>query len=198
MDKGEFLNFIKQCQIDAKNARKLKKNFILKMTNALYAHMMTCYPNIETNDEGTSTGLMQLSRKCAESVNETITSVGFEVEDGAPPSKLSAFMPNEKTKEDSQKELDDFLTLLKEVKMDGEATIANVKKEHWEVFEDDNKHIRFLKGVHNIAKEVIVEFYFDDILELNSNSLRMLDENTYIRSVEPYIEEVYELVPDLV
>lgn len=68
---------------------------------------------------------------------------------------------------------------------------------HWADFEEENREIRHRLGIHDKAKEIIAEFFIDDIVELNGNSLRLLDYYTYSFSIDPYIQEVYELVHEI-
>ena len=102
--------------------------------------------------------------------------------------------PKVKSKSESQKELQTFIAQIKKVEVATEKDLAYAEEIHWEGYADEIKHQQFNKGLHDKAKDMLVEFYEEDILALEGDYLRMLDSYTYQLAIFSFSETVYAIL----
>lgn len=194
MNSPEYLHFIRESQNITTDTKRFKDKFVKKLSNSLYVYIMSYYRDYKI--EPLSEDFMALSKKCAARVYDNITNVQYLEKEGVT-RKCSMLLPRKKTKQEAQKELKEVLASYKE---SGEEYFINnlplLIHLHWQDFEMDNYHINYLRAVHNIAKKVMLEFYSDEISALSSSNFKLLNAYTYMLSIEPYLNEVDELLPD--
>ena len=186
MSPEEFLAHINNSEETEKHYAKLYKAFSQKLpeglTEVVFAHM----PGMKEKRDTLYDDVYKIAGKYVGEIwewyNQTESSNYFKLKvEGISP------VPKPKTREEAEKELQS------ELKGVPDEHHEMYKKAHWEAYELDNPHEVFVYAVYNKMKEVFVEFYMDDILNLDSDYLRMFDEEIYLMCATEFVYNVYGL-----
>jgi len=179
----EFLRFLEESDKNTKYTRKIRKEFKEKLVNELCAFIKENYPGkkpVQIPEK-----LKNQAKWCAIFALESIEDAMVAQEKNKP-CYISNAKPKVTSKAESEKELQDFLRQIPEKHH------AYATRMHWEDYEEVRVHQLFLKGLHDKIKEVLVEFFQDEILELKGDYLRLLDEDTYLLALDPFIDKIYD------
>ena len=179
----EFLKLLDEFTERLKEYIETRERFVEKLTNELCAYIKEHYPRkkpVQIPDK-----LKSETKWCAIFAFESFEHV-MKYQ-----SKNKPYQPRHNfsivtSKEESEKELQEFLRQIPE--KHHEYAI----KMHWEDYEEKRVIQLFHKGLHNKIKEVLVDFFEDDILEMKSEYLRQLDEYTYLSALCPFIQEIFK------
>ena len=172
MDKYEFLDFLEQSQ------KKLSKE--------LYDFVFDYYPIYLRKQDELSEKLKEYANQYAKKALDDLGMIDYYVSKNITyKSKYPVRKPQ--TRQESLKDLQELVDLCP----DEDKEYA--EKIHWESFYETQEAELFDKGIHDKVKEILVEFYGDEILELRSDLLRMIDSYTHT-TVYQYIEDVYVLL----
>ncbi|WP_075590813.1 hypothetical protein [Labilibacter marinus] len=193
MDPEEFLNFIKKSDRELKEAMAIEKAFKKKLSEELFRFVFEYYPEFEVYRTKVSAELKDKCAYCSARMLDMLSNVISSQKDNTP-FKEGSRAPKVKTRAESEKELQAFIAQINEIKGDFEADIAYAEEIHWEDYEEEIKHQRFKKELHDKAKEILVEFYEEDVLALEADYLRMLDSYTYSLAIHVLIEAVYDMM----
>ncbi len=196
MNPEEFLDFIRKSDREIKEARKLEKALKKRLSEELFNFIFAHYTSYEPYRTSLSAQLKIQCDYCSSRVLDMLSIVISSQESGQP-FKGENRVPKVKSKSESQKELQTFIAQIKEVEAVTEEDLAYAEEIHWEDYADEIKHQQFKKGLHDKAKDILVEFYEEDILALEGDYLRMLDSYTYQLAISWFIEMVYDILPTL-
>lgn len=188
MNKEEFLDFLSSSEAELEALRKQEKAFSTKLTRELIEFVFRYYPEYVPFRKRCSEKLNELARQCANEVLEALGTVDYYQQNkkAYTPTYIA---PTPPTRVDGEKELEE---LKKDIP---EEEHVYLEKIHWEDFEVIRRNKMFYIGLHNKAKEIIVEFYEGNILALKGDHLRLLNNTTYTMAIFPFADEVYSLFP---
>ncbi len=109
-------------------------------------------------------------------------------------SESIANVPQRLKREEQEKELNRRLSLLI-IPEDGVAEFSEI---FWEMYEDNQKREEYVFAVFNKMKEVLVNHYYSDIIDLEGKSLRYLNSNLYHDTTINLIEDINILEKEIV
>ncbi len=191
MGPQEFLDFINESEKSIKASQELEEAFLKKMEAELVEYVFNYYPQLQQHRKKYTNRLLKIAQTCAAEALECFGLVlSYQYENKPYFKKNENKKPQ--TKEESEKELQ---KLLSEIPLKYK---NNAIKTHWEMFEEQQVYEYFIYNAHLKLKEIMVEFFFDDINEFEGGHLRMLDSYTYSLAIYPFIDECYEIIePEL-
>ncbi len=165
-------------------------NFRKKLSEQLFKLILSSRPDIKKYKEQISERLQQLVSEYTEETFECYNSAGLmslSKKDRGPVPPV----PKIKTRPESEKELKKDIVDIPDSRK--ELYI----KSHWEVYKYDKIHKKFVQKVHHKMKEVLVEFYADDIMRYEGNCIRSLDFDLYYYAASPFVQEIYKIEYDI-
>lgn len=187
MDKYEFLDFVKRSQEKIEASAKYEKAFVKKLTIELFEFIFNYYPKYVPYRDKVTSKLKVLSNNCAKEIIENLGSALYYQRKNLPyKSKSGAKHPT--TREESEKKLNELKKIVPKEEHE------YLEEIHWEEFESSLRTEMFHVGLHNKAKEIMVDFFEEDILSLNGDCLRLLNDYTYLLSVYPFVDDVFSLL----
>ena len=195
MDKEEFLDSLNNFLESIRLSKEIETEFKNKLAFRLYTFVFDFYPSFKDVEKSVYQDFNALCQQCASDALSALSSAEYnEEKQMLYQNKNNA--PKIKTKEESQKELDDLIKQL----TTSDAVISKddleyLEKIHWSDYENEVKVQAFHKGLHDIAKATLVDFYEENIQGLESDYLRLLDGYTYLLAIYPFIDEVYTIFP---
>ena len=168
------------------NLPKIRQRFETKLTDELCSFIKEHYPNKKIDhvpDE-----LKSEVKSCARSALERFATALEAQMNNYPHKNSKSKLLTITSREKSEKQLKEYLLTIPEEAHD------YMTKTHWEDFERNRMHELFQKGIHDKIKEVLVDFFEDDILKLKSKYLRLLDNDTQFLVVFRFIPKIYKLL----
>lgn len=181
----EILYHLQQARIELKEIRELKEKLIADLTPDLLRYVANLYPEINKSSDtlqAIKTEAQKASQMAIQYLIKTAEHQVYKIE-YAP----KHFVPVQKTHEQCEKELSEFLKVIPET--DHQYAI----KIHWQECEQEKQTQQIKVDIHNIIKAALVSHFEEDILQLNSEYLHYLDDNTWIMVASPFVEKVFEL-----
>lgn len=185
MNKEEFLDFLDRHEKKMEECQRVEAAFMKKAPIVLFSYILNYYAECNDYKHELRKALQRDLRLCADELLESIGSAIYYMHEGKPYNEYLS-PPKVTTVQESQKELQEFLE--KVPQEDHE----HLKEIHWDEYSYELRYQSFCKGLHDKAKELLVEFYELEILELNGDCLRLLEDHTYFSAVVPLIEKFYE------
>lgn len=184
MEPTEFLEFLNRSEQEIKKLEKKERNFREKLSAKLVLLVFKYFPELESQRKRLLNSLQDISEQCAKIALECLGSAFHHAKNNIPYTEKKGIR-KPRTKEESEKELQELLLLI------DEKDHAYLSKIHWEEFENEQRHDGFYFKVHHKIKEVLVEFYFDEIQELSGGHLRLLEHYTYYLAVCEFVDAFY-------
>lgn len=165
---------------------EIRQRFESKLTDELCSFIKERYPNKKPEqipDEVKS----EVKSFASSALNSFATALEAQV-NNYPHKDSKSKLITVTSREKSEKELKEYLLTIPEEAHD------YMTKTHWEDFERRRVHELFQKGIHDKIKEVLVDFFEDDILKLKSKYLRWLDDDIESLVVFTFIPKIYKLI----
>ena len=75
--------------------------------------------------------------------------------------------------------------------------VAEFNEIFWDIYENQLKIQEYTLAVFNKMKEVLVKYYYNDIIDLEGNALRKLNSDLYHNAALGLIEEIYGLEKEI-
>jgi hypothetical protein len=169
---------------------RIALDFRKKLSEQLFKLILFSRPDIKKYKEQISERLQQLVSEYTEETFECYNSAGLmslSKKDRGPVPPV----PKIKTRSESEKELKKDIIDIPDSRK--ELYI----KSHWEVYKYDKIHEKFVQKIYRKMKEVMVEFYADDIMRYEGNCIRSLDFDLYYYAASPFVQEIYKIESDI-
>ena len=186
MNREQFLSLLDDYEESRKLSKKCYMAFSTKLTKELTELVFNHLPEIDKKRNEMQAKVYEVAEKYMKEVKESFEWVNSSFYDKSPITKVSV-VPKPITREDAEKQL---VEELKDIPEEHHELYA---KYHWEDYEHDKQHEDFLFAAFNKMKEVLVEVYFESIVDFDSDYLRKLDYAIYLMCAERFVQEVYEL-----
>ncbi|MBI9068261.1 MAG: hypothetical protein JEZ09_13290 [Salinivirgaceae bacterium] len=187
MDKNEFLEFLRKSKENIEASRVREQAFFEKLARALQTLVFEQYPEYQSKQNKVSELLHEKSLLCASKVLDALGMAIYNQKNKISFNTKSKIIKPQ-TREESEKELQELINLYPN------ADIEYLKQVHWESFYERQRPALFHSCIHNKSKEILVEFYEDDILELSADGLRQIDSTIFYLAVCPFVEDFFECV----
>ena len=174
----------------ALNARKIKcndkKEFVEYLSTRLCLFIFEKYPSLKENivdkikveKEAEIASQMAFDSYCD----------AFDGDDIVLPGNIEKLEPIVQSRSESKRLLEEHLNELPEKYHKGLAKI------HWQEYEYEVGIQQIKKDTHHLMKKAIVHFFEEELKKFSSKKLLYLNNSLFYDSVEPFLEEVLELV----
>lgn len=162
---------------------KTRNSFEEKLTNELCQYVSENHPDkkgVEIPEE-----LKESARKYAWIAYE-ILGDAIEAQEKGEPYNFKRTCSIVKSDEEIEKKIDEILPEFPEKKWE---TIRKGLREEYKKF---RVYELFQKGIHDKIKEVLVEFFEDSILELESEYLQQLEDDTYLLVAWHFFQDMHK------
>jgi hypothetical protein len=186
MNKEQFLSWLKDYEESTKYAKACYQAFSTKLKKELTELVFNYLPVKEKKCYETQERVCEIVEKYTKEVKECFEWVNSSFYNKNSIKEVRA-VPKQKTKEDAEKQL---VEELKDIPKEHHELYT---KYHWEDYEHDKRHADFLFAVFNKMKEVLVEIYFESIVDFDGDYLRRLDYGIYLMCAGEFVQAVYEL-----
>lgn len=186
MSMEEFLARINNFEELEKHYEKLYKAFSQKLPGELTEVVFNHLPDMLEKRDIIYDDVYKTAEKYIREIWESYNNADSCNYSKTPVKDVSP-VPKPKTREEAEKELQS------ELEETPEKYHELYKKTHWECYEDEKPHEMFLYAVFNKMKEVLVEYYMNDILKLEADYLRILEQSIYYMCAIQFVQEIYKL-----
>lgn len=165
--------------------------FQLKLQSELCEFFFSYWPEMETYRESIFSKLNQLAIYPCQEAYHAYLKANINLNKGVVP-VCDCNVPKRKSRSEEEKSLKKLLTEFPALK-DNKEYIQSF----WDNFEESLKYENFFFGIHNKVKEVLVEYYFGGIDELESEHLRELDSDLYYLSSHVFSVQALKILTQI-
>ncbi len=187
MTREELYRFYKNTLEELEERDKNGQNFLNDLSGQLFELIFRCRPDIKKYREQLSKPLKKLVTKYA---RETFQCFNRSSSLAYCKTEITALLnvPTLKSRKESEKELKELIKLIPH------ADVEYLKKIHWEEYRHQKQHENFILNVFKKMKEVLVEYYEENLMEFDGKYLRLLDGELYYFGAWEFVQEYYEIV----
>jgi|GEM_PF-5232973 len=183
MNREEKADFYDRMGRMLENYVKTRNSFEEKLTNELCQYVSENHPDkkgIKIPEE-----LKESARKYAWIAYE-ILGDAIEAQNKGEPYNFKSTFSIVKSDEEIEKQIEKILPDFPEEKWE------TIRKGFWEEYKEIRVWELFEKGIHDKIKEVLVEFFEDSILELESEYLQQLEDDTYLLVAWHFFQDMHK------
>ena len=184
MNPDDFLSFISKSKEELEASEKKYKLFTKAFCSDLFETSFNYYEELKTRKARLAPGMKACYETCATNAFNALASALYYKRDQLPYDE-PVDIPKPQSKEEAGKH---FQELLKDIP---QALHANAFEVFWESYEEEAQHEQFISQIHQQIKKTLTDFYYDEIIGLDSGHLRLLENYIYYLSTSPFIEEFY-------
>jgi hypothetical protein len=185
----QFLSHIKNFEEKGKHYAKLYAGFSNKLPGVLADTVFDHLPDLKKHSKTMQPKVLNIAEKYMGEIwewfNHTYSSQYLKKE-----VKDVKAVPKPKTKEEAETELKNELKDIPAEHHEGYTEIF------WEVHESDQRYKAFQYEIYARMKAVFVDFFMDDVMELESGYLRQFDYDIYLMCAGEFVQEIYGLMED--
>ncbi|MBI9069046.1 MAG: hypothetical protein JEZ09_17245 [Salinivirgaceae bacterium] len=186
MDIPDFLDNLNKLSSELHEYLETQKNFRADLSSKLCNYACKQFPILNKNTIALNHIKKEADMSALMAFEYFIKTL--DIKDSQFAQKTKSYLPKVKSQAESEIELQDFL---KEIPL---ADHEYATKIHWEEYEYEKQSQQIKKTTHDIVKSVLVQHFEEDILLLNSERFRYLNNITWILAAEPFLEKVFECV----
>lgn len=162
--------------------------FQSKLQSELCEFFFSYWPEMEASRESIFSELQQLAIYPSQEAYLAYLKANINLNKGVAP-VCDYNVPKKKSRNEGENSLEKLLAEFPALK-DNKEFIQS----YWVNFEEDLKYDNFFFGIHNKVKEVLVEYYFGGIDELESEHLRELDSDLYYFSSQVFSVQALKIL----
>lgn len=185
MNKNEFLNFLNESGDEFNDYLAARDNFRKDLSNQLTQFILGVYSTFNDDSDKLSK-LKKESDMCASRAFDSLERT-FSQQKSGQQYKQSTKLPQLISNEELQEEIAELQNLVPE------EDYEYVEQICLEDFEHLNRVQQFKINIHNLVKKVLVDHFEEDILELDGQYFRYLDDNLFLMASFDFIDMVFEL-----
>jgi hypothetical protein len=187
MPTEEFINFINASEEREAHYKALYVGFSKKLPPALAEIVLKHLTQLTKQGKNKEQAVLEIGKKYIRKIWEEYNMVYSLNVNGGPMADLDP-VKKPTSREEAEKKL------LKEIKKLPEQHHKVYTGIFWESYEEKLAREIYEYTIYEKVKEVITEFYIDDIMEFNSDCLRHFDRGLYLLCTCGFIEDVYQLL----
>lgn len=189
MDAEEFLRKLGEMENETKLLIKHEQSFIKQLSSSLFIITIENREIVREMGCKAEEYIKELSEKAAEEVlgwlDHALELVSLNIIVNG-----KYKVPAIQTKQEAEIKLHEEMKFIPQEDEEDRAYYSEI---FWESYYSELKEASFIHAIFNEMKKVLVDYYQDDIIALDSMYLKDLDSNIYIAARNTFVEAVYEL-----
>lgn len=182
----ELYRFFINMSGELEERKMSRQNFRDKLSGQLFELVFSSQPNMKKFRDQLSAPLRELASKYA---LETLRCFDRAASLAYSKSETTTILtlPGPISETESEKELNELINHIPD------EDVEYLTKNHWDEYRHQKQHEDFIFSIFRKMKEVLVEYYEANIMELDGKYLRLLDGELYHLVACEFVQEYYEI-----
>lgn len=157
-----------------------------KLSQELFDLVFSYWPEMERYREQLTDPMRELAEEFSNEAMECLNVAEYYLRTGEPVKDVNP-IPKPITEEDAEVQVQKYAHEFPTISHEEWRSMV------WEDFEVEMRGNHFIHRIHQLMKQVLTEFYLEDILKLEPDHLLMLDDYLYIMGACRFSQGFYEL-----